>query len=315
MLIVKISDYDFFELGKNTHVSIRDHIGGFFQDYTNLVLDRIKLQNNEKSVITVDTEFIVDKNIQDNYPEFIFRYNVLGHSRLLNSLQDYKMHPDLAFENFLCSFNGSPHVSRKLLVAALDKFGYFTQEYSSKNFLYTEDELDGHLSDLVGDQCRYYRKFFIKPNDHDFQNTIYNLNYQRYDHQDNIYRLQHSLTKSFLHLVSETVATSYYPNLTEKCFYSVVTRGLFLAYAQPGWHNHLEKYYGFKRYTKLFNYRFDTIQNPVERLVELMSMISKFSMLSKDEWKDLYLLEQDTIEYNYNHYFSQSYLKNFNQHE
>jgi hypothetical protein len=111
------------------------------------------------------------------------------------------------------------------------------------------------------------------------------------------------------------MAASYYPFVTEKFLYSVVTRGLFLSYAQPGWHAHLEKYYGFKPYTKLFDYRFDTIENPVERLVELMTMISKFSVLSSDDWKDLYLLEQDSIEYNYNHYFSGDYLNCLKQYE
>jgi hypothetical protein len=105
------------------------------------------------------------------------------------------------------------------------------------------------------------------------------------------------------------MATSYHPFVTEKFLYSVVTRGLFLTYGQPGWHEHLEKYYGFKRYTNLFDYRFDNIQNPVERLVEMMSMISKFSKLNATEWKDLYLLESETIKYNYDHYFSGNYLK------
>jgi hypothetical protein len=130
-----------------------------------------------------------------------------------------------------------------------------------------------------------------------------------YNHRYNIDNLENKLTESFLHIVSETMATSYYPFVTEKFLYSIVTRGLFLAYAQPGWHDHVEKYYGFKRYTKLFDYRFDAIQNPVERLIELMSMISKFSMLSITDWTDLYLLEQETIEYNYNHFFSGDYLK------
>jgi hypothetical protein len=111
-----------------------------------------------------------------------------------------------------------------------------------------------------------------------------------------------------MHIVRETMATRYYPYETEKFLYSIVTRGLFLAYAQPGWHSHLEKYYGFKRYTKLFDYRFDDIQNPIERLVELITMISKFSCLSPAEWTDLYEIEQDTIEYNYDHYFSGVYL-------
>jgi hypothetical protein len=107
------------------------------------------------------------------------------------------------------------------------------------------------------------------------------------------------------------MATSYYPFVTEKFLYSVVTRGLFLAYAHPGWHAHLEKYYGFKPYTRIFDYRFDNIGNPVERLVELMTMISKFSKLSKQEWHELHEIERDTIDYNYDHYFSQNYLKHY----
>jgi hypothetical protein len=105
------------------------------------------------------------------------------------------------------------------------------------------------------------------------------------------------------------MATSSVPFVTEKFLYSVVTRGLFLSYAQPGWHEHLEKYYGFKRYTNLFDYEFDLVRNPMKRLVKLMEMISKFNFLTPDEWKDLYQIEQETIEYNYHHYFSQDYLK------
>ena len=69
------------------------------------------------------------------------------------------------------------------------------------------------------------------------------------------------------------------------------------------------------KYNKLFDYRFDTIQNPVERLIELITMILKFSVLSASDWNDLYLIEQDTIEYNYDHYFSGKYLKFLTSHE
>jgi hypothetical protein len=106
------------------------------------------------------------------------------------------------------------------------------------------------------------------------------------------------------------MATSYYPLISEKCFYSIVTRGLFLSYAQPNWHAHLENYYGFRLYKNLFDYRFDTIKNPVERLIELLSMISKFQKLSVTDWQDLYELEKENIEYNYDHYFSGKYLNN-----
>jgi hypothetical protein len=105
------------------------------------------------------------------------------------------------------------------------------------------------------------------------------------------------------------MATSYHPFVTEKIFYSVATRGLFVAYAQPGWHAHVEKYYGFKTYNKIFDYRFDNIQNPVERLVELIAMLYKFKHLSKADLHDLYLIEQDTIEYNYDHAYSGNLLR------
>jgi hypothetical protein len=66
--------------------------------------------------------------------------------------------------------------------------------------------------------------------------------------------------------------------------------------------------YGFKLYTTIFNYEFDTITNPVIRLVELLGMLSKFGHLTPADWHDLYLLEKDTIDYNYDWYMSKQYL-------
>ena len=200
-------------------------------------------------------------------------------------------------------------------ISILEKFGYYDPAYCSKNFSYTTDTIDGHIEDYVLDQISLYRKFFISADSEDFFQTINSFGHVRFEHNKNIYNLEHKLTQSFLHIVSETMATSYYPFVTEKFLYSIVTRGLFLSYAQPGWHAHIEKYYGFKRYTQLFDYAFDSIENPIMRLIELMTMISKFQKLSNAELHDLYLIELDTIDYNYNHYFSGAYLTHLKQHE
>jgi hypothetical protein len=175
--------------------------------------------------------------------------------------------------------------------------------------------LNGHITDYVNDQDNFYLKFFVNEHSEEFFQSTNSFGHVRFEHNQNIHNLESKLTESFLHIVSETAATSYYPFVTEKFLYSIVTRGLFLAYAQPGWHAHVEKYHGFKRYTKLFDYRFDSIKNPVERLVELITMISKFSHLTPAEWHDLYLIEQDTIEYNYDHYFSNRYLEVLKKHD
>ena len=299
--------------GPLTDVYIGDHLYGFNTNHKNDILDLIlSFASKQDQRITVHTSYIFDDNVLANYKNLDFKCKMF---KMFHSFHDYRQHPELGFQNFVCSFNGSDQVSRKLLVAILEKFGYFTNEYCSKNFVFTKDKLDGHITDYVHERCQFYNKFFIANNSDVFFNKINSFGHVRYDHKRNIYNLEHKLTESFLHIVSETIATSYYPFVTEKFLYSVVTRGLFLTYAQPGWHDHVEKYYGFKRYTKLFDYRFDAIQNPVERLIELMTMISKFSVLSSDDWKDLYLLEQDTIEYNYDHYFSKDYLVALKKHD
>jgi hypothetical protein len=282
---------------------LTDHGGGFDINLRNCYLDSVA-----ELPATIITEYRLE-NLEQYYPLLNFVFDVEFKQKLFKVFHHYNQHPEINFHNFLCSFNGADHVGRKLLVAILNKFGLFDPNYCSKNIVFSVDTLNGHIVDFAGSAERFWSKFFIGANSEDFFQTIHSFGYVRFNHSQNIKNLESKLTQSFLHIVSETMATSYYPFVTEKFLYSVVTRGLFLAYAQPGWHHHVEKYYGFKRYTRLFDYRFDFITNPVERLVELISMISRFSVLSVDDWRDLYLLEQDTIEYNYDHYFSNRYLK------
>lgn len=288
---------------------LMDHLGGFNSLGFNILLTKLDNKAGQQNK-TYDITYhqILDSVVTSQYsnlkikfsPEFQQKMNFLH-------FKNYNIHPELSFKNFVCSFNGSPHVSRKLLASTIKKFGWWNEYYCSKNFTCSADNITGHIGDYVSDDyTHFYNKFFSV--NEDFLNRIYSFGHVRYNHANNIYNLEKKITESFLHIVSETMATSYCPFVTEKFLYSVVTRGLFLSYAQPGWHDHLEKYYGFKKYTKLFDYKFDTIQNPVERLIELMSMISKFSVLSHSDWTDLYLLEQETIEYNYDHYFSGNYL-------
>jgi hypothetical protein len=303
----KLSTAEDFDL----QIKIQDHLGGFDSDYQNLLLDRInKFAQDQQRRITVHTSYILEPCVTKHYEWLEFKLIIFSGWK---QFEHYHTHPELAFQNFVCSFNGTPHVSRKLLVSALNKFNYFNQQYCSKNFFLSPDVLDGHVHNYVDSRAVFYNKFFSF--DADFLKSVYSFDYDRYNHKQNIYNLENKLTQSFLHIVSETMATSSVSFVTEKFLYSVVTRGLFLAYAQPGWHAHVEKCFGFKRYTKLFDYRFDSIQNPVERLVELMTMISKFSKLSLDDWRDLYHIEQDTIEYNYHHYFSGNYLKHLKKYE
>lgn len=296
---------------------LTDMIGGFDSKKQNQMfhdLDCWAEKNNKQ--FTVWWHQLVPKQTREFYKNIEIKFSADFQKQMnFQHFLNYNVHPEVDYKNFICCFNGSPHTSRKLLSAILYKFGWFNPAYCSKNFTCTVDNITGYVQDYVGDQETFYSKFFIGDGSAEFLQGTNSFGHVRFEHNQNIYNLEKLVTHSFLQIVSESLATSFVPYITEKFLYSVVTRGLFLAYAQPGWHNYLEKYYGFRKYTRLFDYRFDTIENPVERLVELMSMLSKFSHLSTLEWHDLYLLEQDTIEYNYNHYFSGNYLEKLRQYE
>lgn len=297
----------------NNNCVLGDTLGGFDHGKNNKVLeylDQYAKNIGKKFVINYAPGFL-DNSIKNKYPSLDIRWTfAMQNQRIWEPFLTYNIHPVVNHQSFLCSFNGTAHVGRKLLVAILQRCRYFDPKTCSKNFKFTVDILDGHLNNYLDPyQHRFHRPFFISADSERFFDQIYSFGHVRFNHAQNIYNLEHQLTRSFLHVVSECMATSYYPYVSEKFLYSVITRGLFLTYAQPGWHDYLERYYGFQKYNRIFDYRFDIIQNPVERLTELMTMIAKFSVLGTDDWRDLYELERDTIEYNYDHYFSRNYLK------
>lgn len=300
-----------------SEVYLGDHLGGFDHHYHNPVLARLDQYCHEQQrKIKIYHHTVITELVQRLYPslEFAWAFDSVS-SMAFNSFLDYRCHPELHYKKFICSFNGSDHVSRKLLVASLQRWHWFDPDTCSKNFTFTTDKLDGHLADYVNaDQHHLYRTFFISPQSEEFFDQIYSFGHVRHAHDKNIHNLDHRVTQSFLQIVSESMATSHCPFVTEKFLYSVVTRGLFVAYAQPGWHHHLDKVLGFRRYDRLFDYQFDHITNPVERLLAMLCMISKFSILSPKDWHDLYEIEKDTIEHNYHHYFSGEYLKKLRTH-
>jgi len=287
-----------------TEIALPDHIGAFDQNVESWVLKFL----NEEFTGTVWCEYIFDQQIKEKYSNLDLRFSLdlWLQNNYIKEFEEYNIHPERNLKNFLCTFNGGRHVSRKLLTAITERFNWFKIDYSTKNFIFNQDEIYGHVDENVHALEQFYNKFF-KVSDQ-FANQMYGLDYTRFDHKHNINVLSLPITESFIHIVSETMATSFYPFITEKFLYSVSNRGLFLAYAQPGWHAQLENVFGFKPF-KIFDYKFDSIANPIVRIVELFTMISKFSILDIEDWNDLYQMEFDTIEYNYDHFYSGNYKK------
>jgi hypothetical protein len=298
---VDIQKLDFFQAG--------DHLNGFDQNGNNELLHALDQRSTN---LKVSTNYVLPDQIKKLYPNLTFT-NWIGP---IMTYLDFCKQPlvlptNREFSNFVCSFNASDCYARQFLTSALHKFGWFNPEYSSKMFVVSKDTIDGNLASYVNhDQERFYRKFIIDDNADEFYQSSIEFGYDKLNNLGNLTHLQEKITSSFVQIVSETVGHSYVPYLTEKLIYPIVCKTLWVGYAQPGWHAYVKKMCGFKQYDKIFDYSFDNIQNPVIRLVEMLTMLSKFENLSKLDWHDLYLIEKDTIDFNYDHYFSRSYLTN-----
>lgn len=303
-------NYGKIELDLDVPVLAFDHLNGFNVEQENEVLDQ--LNDCTQTSRDVYCEYIVSDEIRDKYPKLKLHFSPLMWQQG-NNIESIVVptKPKHDFQNFLCSFNSTKHQSRELLVSHLFKRGWFNEEYSSKHFVLHQTQILAYLYDYIGIDTRWYCRFFnADPSESQnrFSNGLYQFDTISKDHSINFNLLQKSLSSSFVHLVSETRATSYYPFVTEKCLYSIANQGLFVAYAQPGWHTHLEEYFGFKKYNKIFDYSFDCIKNPVDRLLALTDMLSKFNTLNRFDWHDVWLAEQDTIMHNYMHFAGGQYL-------
>lgn len=296
----------------NLNVRIFDHFGGFSESLDNDVLNQLG-----SDPLTIYSEYIFNQSIKDKYKNFnfVFDLKMWVTGNFMSGLSKYKNTPNKKeFKNFICSFNGSDSISRRLLTSALYKFNWVNPNYFSKNFTTFKDGVDGSVMQFLQDsnQDRFYRKFIVHDDDN-FYESVLSHQYYQYNHSMNMTILHDKIQDSFLQIVGETTGTCYHPFVTEKIFYPIISNTFWLTYAQPGYHNYIEKHFGFKLYDKIFDYTFDQIQNPVIRLVELLTMVSKFEKLTPLDWDDLYLLEQDAILYNYDHYYSGDYLKKLMQ--
>jgi hypothetical protein len=291
-----------------SEIQLLDHFGGFDVNLSCSTLEKLK-----RNPIKVWSQYIVNDGIKKKYPWIDFSFDVdlpQSTARQPEVLGNYTPTVSKKLKNFICSFNGSDHVSRQFLTSMLYKFNLFNEEYCSKNFVYSLDRLDGNITQFVGDDERFYRKFFISDDltATNFYMNVIGYEYQPFGHIHNMSVLEKRISESFVQIVSETIGDRYYPFVSEKFVYPLLGKTLWVGYAQPNYHTYLETHYGFKKYDKVFDYSFDKIENPVIRLVEMMSMLSKFEKLSISDWHDLYLIEQDTIEYNYELFRSKKYL-------
>lgn len=114
---------------------IRDHLAGFTHDLQSWVLDEVVRKVRFQNLGDVYTGYVFDCRISAQYPDInFFYYEPPIGGQGWGNLNTYKIHPTQQFQNFVCSFNGSDHVGRKLLTAIPHRFDWFNPETCSKNY-------------------------------------------------------------------------------------------------------------------------------------------------------------------------------------
>lgn len=293
-------------------VFLRDHLLGFDQHMRNRCLDHLAIIVKEPTEVW--WHVILDTRIRQHYPLLRFRACDSSAKMWYRDIGGYRHQPrNIRFANYLSCLNGSAQIGRQFLVSALHKRGMFYPGYCSKNFCIDPAVIDAHICDYAASTSRenfYLKTFSFDP---EFLHTKVGFGYpqHRYDHANNVASLEPLLTGSFLNLVSEGYSTSYYPFFTEKFLYAVATQSLFLAWAQPQWHWQLSEVFGFRLYNKIFCYDFDYEVNPLDRLMVLLDMVGRYQNFSVHDWHDLYLLQRDEIQFNYQHMISGDFLRCF----
>ena len=104
---------------------LADHLGGFNSTGFNTLLTKLNTKAQQQNK-TYDITYhqILDSDITSQYSNLKIKFSSKFQQEMnFFYFKNYNIHPELTFKNFVCCFNGSPHVSRKLLASTIKKFG------------------------------------------------------------------------------------------------------------------------------------------------------------------------------------------------
>jgi hypothetical protein len=117
-----------------------------------------------------------------------------------------------------------------------------------------------------------------------------------------------NLMSSFLHVVTETCFWDTKKHLTEKIFKPIVLKQPFVLLGSQNNLSYLKEY-GFKTFDKWWNEDYDKCSDPIQRINKVCDIIENICSLSQSDLQDLALEMEETLEYNYNRFFSKTFVQ------
>jgi hypothetical protein len=113
--------------------------------------------------------------------------------------------------------------------------------------------------------------------------------------------------ESFVYVVTETCYWERKLHLTEKIFKPIVSR---MPFVLVGCAHNLAylRSYGFKTFDRWIDETYDTIEDPIERMHAIGSVLLDISNRSLDDLQEMLCEMQEVLDHNYNLFYSQEFL-------
>jgi len=216
------------------------------------------------------------RNYRHYKPFDTFEYKYNSSSRIIEGMRDYRL--------YLSSILPDPHTNQ---VSCSD-----ICPFSNKTI---DEILDNQYCFLNEHQKASVRKASFP---------------YRYDHLDNpIPNTSFEIdwvtqSKSFLHVVNETVFYEKFNHLTEKIFKPIALQRPFVLTSTPGSLAYLKRY-GFQSFDKWWDESYDLELNPRRRLDMIAEVVKYVNSLSMDDLHTMYHDMKPILEHNNNLFYGE----------
>lgn len=206
-------------------------------------------------------------------------YNIQRSNLEKQSTDNYNFH--------IISLNNRPHTHRCLMIDLMSKYDLINNNAISwHEAKYDSENFDNKLTSVA----RGYKYKYWSP-------QILTLDSQ-YAIKGNQNLLPLEYWTSFCQLVIES--TVDVPFITEKTCMPLFYMKPFIVASSTGYHRVLERM-GFKLYTELFDYNFDSVKNTEKRFEEVAKNLARINALPKNELNGLYETVASKLLYNKQH--------------
>lgn len=263
------------------------------------------LYGQHKLTLLANSEISIDKNRFLKYNEFYDWYYFYHGFAALDWFRNIRYLPPVkSYSKLFISFNNLFNGNRnyrlvfvsKLVEKNLHNFGFISLNQTDTSQKIKQEIFSNNTPISKENKKLIYNHLYNKTEQFIIDRKISSGTLSADDNLD-------TLRKGLFHIVTETIFYENKLHLTEKIFKPIVARRPFILLSAP---NNLQyfKQYGFKTFDRWIDESYDSEPDHNKRIDMVIAQIEKLTKLSKFELDKIVLEMQETLEYNFNWFYT-----------